>query len=125
MLYNIRLGDDNNKDTIESNLDYDPALDDERMTDKVMNMMKNINNSDSEFDDDVENFLSTFDNRNATISSSSKSNNRNKIDDEDDDDNSGDNIDRIISSRVAQNDNNDDGADENEIFNRLLSAQNA
>lgn len=124
MLYNIRLGDDNNKDTIESNLDYDPALDDERVTEKVMNMMKNINNSDSELDDDVENFLSTFDNRNATISSSSKSNNRNKIDDEDDD-NSGDNIDRIISNRIAQNDNDDDGADENEIFNRLLSAQNA
>ena len=123
MLYNIRLGDDNNKDTIESNVDYDPALDDERVTEKVMNMMKNINNSDSELDDDVENFLSTFDNRNATISSSSKSNNRNKIDE--DDDNSGDNIDRIISNRIAQNDNDDDGADENEIFNRLLSAQNA
>ena len=123
MLYNIRLDDDNNKDTIESNLDYDPALDDERVTEKVMNMMKNINNSDSELDDDVENFLSTFDNRNATISSSSKSNNRNKIDE--DDDNSGDNIDRIISNRIAQNDNDDDGADENEIFNRLLSAQNA
>ena len=119
MLYNIRLGDDNNRDTIESNLDYDPALDDERMTEKVMNMMKNINNSDSELDDDVENYLSTFDNRNATASSSA--NNRNNNDDDDE-------IDRIIRNRVnrvADNDNNGREDDDNEIFNRLLSAQNA
>ena len=91
MLTNIRLGDD--IDPTAQNPNYDPAVADEMITNRVMKMMKNID-TDSEIDDDVESFLKA-----AEKKSTQKS----------------------ITQSNVNSDEFPNEEEENEIFNRLLN----
>ena len=94
MLNNLRLGG-LNEDQVNPN--YDPAIQDEISTNRVMSMMRNMNDSDEdvEMNDDLANFLKQAE-------------------------------EKSTQKKIPQsNDHYPTEEEENEIFNRLLNVANS